>query len=263
MDKTFPVSDCLCTEDFIDFLISKPTGSADDYMKLLTDYVVAKSGLTAYATGIMTAVRGRWAFHEIAGPSEDKQLIYLETVIDTRASYYAEKFEAYTKVFDYAKATTLTIEKEGEINDSNTNGVTNTTHGTDETSVTGIKSGSVDTSETETDTNDLLETDIALPNKVTGNEYAAGKVKNTGTTGVVKGGHVESEGHDTTTGTDTKTGTSQTDVTGTAKRTDTDNKTITDNAKYLEAKEQYMKQIKNLYLEFAESLSDCFIHILA
>lgn len=262
MTKTFPQNNCLLTEKFKDFLNSTPTDSTDTYYTFLSAYISSK-GLSAYSSNLMSVLASKWQFYEIAGEDEDTQYSYLTSIVDIFSSFTLEVLTNYTKAFDYTTSILLTKSKTLTDHSTASTGVTSHSTSGKTESAHDDNNASSDTSNSSTETPNITHDEIELPNKVTSHEYVTSRSKDSGTTAVTGSGTVSQESHDVSTGSENITADGTNDISNEGSRNATDIESLEDKGKYLEAKKAYMEQIKNVYLDFAERFTDCFIHMFA
>lgn len=208
----------------------------------------------AFAEELKHVLYARWYEYEIAGETIGEQGDFmLQTYYEYR-SYYKEIFTTYNKEFDFAanglkRVNVLHTEasNKGTVSDEGT--ASNTRSGT----------GNVTDSGTANVTDEDKSIHVDLPNKqINPNniyDYPSDGNKRNGTSNTTTSntrGTTESEQ-----GTSNVTNDRSTANEGTSDSTNT----YTDYTKFYEIKERAMKSIRNLYRDFAEKFSDCFIHI--
>ena len=175
-----------------------------------------------FAEEMKTVLYARWHEYEIAGETVGEQGDFiLQTYYENR-SYYKEMFDNYYKQFDYA---TTGLRKVVEMHSTNTN------------------TGSVVDDGSSSNTDETRGIHVDLPNKQIDPDdiYTypsdADKSNSESSTSNHNTRDIENQGASDTTN------------------------TYVDNTRFLEMKARALRLIRNLYLDFAEKFSDCFIHI--
>ena len=258
--KIFPVGDSLYTEKFNYFTLST-NNSGTTYQQLILDRL--NVNLATWKDDLWKVMLAKWYNFEITGATEDEELTFITTIIDMFDSYYKERLTAYKKEFDFETAILLTDSKTTTVTDNATSAIDNSSGSHNTGDGTTHSANSTSGSSTETETPTLMHDNITLPNKVTSAEYVTSRIKDSGTdvtgTTATNTGSEDGTAHNETVGTST----SNTDITDTRNKSSTDAETITDKSKYLEQKKKYLDLLENIYLEFADRFSDCFMHIFS
>ena len=233
-------------QEFVALWISTPS---------YNEFIAAiNADFASFAEELKHVLYARWHEYEIAGETVGEQGDFmLQTYYEYR-SYYKEIFNTYNKEFDFA-ANGLKRVNVLHTEASNTGTVSD--EGTATNSRTGT--GNVTDSGSANVTDEDKSIHVDLPNKqINPNniyDYPSDGNKRNGTSNTTTSntrGTTESEQ-----GTSNVTNDRSTANEGTSDSTNT----YTDYTKFYEMKERAMKSIRNLYKDFAEKFSDCFIHI--
>ena len=233
-----------------------------------------------------------WRLNECNTKDEDDFYDCVEDVFYTHKNYYLQLKEAYEKEFDYATGVTKTTNRvdgttrhteESENTKKNEAGVSSTvSEGTSETKGTN-ESSSSSSSSSDRDlvgaSNDgIRREEYAMPNKqvdsekdgyLTGvNKDAVGRENNE----IEKVSNTGEDSESSEMNTDVTTKGEQESATNVDTNTDrqkeydatldyTSDITTTHNDLFLEQKQKFIEQLRDLYNEFARRFSDCFLHI--
>lgn len=257
--KVYPVGDALYTEKFSAFTNSTETISGKTYQELILEKL--NTNLSSWKTNIYQVLLSKWYNYEITGSSEDEEFSFISTIIDMYSDYYKQRLAAYLKEFDFESGIITTSGKTYTTHDAGTSGIDATGEAHNTADITGHSASATTGTNSETETPNLIHSNIDLPNKVTSKEYVSSRTNDTGTD--VTATTASGTGSEDTTGHNASvaTSTNSTDITDSRDKTGNDTETITDKSKYLEQKKKYLELLENIYLEFADKFSDCFIHI--
>lgn len=204
-----------------------------------------------------------WRYYEISDSDEDVFIQMLTDVYNEHKNYYKEVVTNYIKAYDYSTNNKRVMSRIDSSTRTNSNTRTEDLSNTRTEDLSNTHVEDLSNSVTGSTANDKTEYD--LPNKVvtplTNDGYATGKTKDSGSNS------------STSTGDNTVTDTGDNTVTNTGDNTITDEgetsvsytSTITHtyNNEFLDLKKKYMEQIRNVYREFSEKFSDCFIHLFS
>lgn len=240
---------------------AKYTMSYQEFVALWTStptYNTFMASITAdfgqFAEELKTVLYARWHEYEIAGETVGEQGDFmLQTYYEYR-SYYKEMFQTYNKDFNFA---TDGLKRINVLHTAASSTGTVSDEGSASNSRSGT--GSVNDNGTVGVTDEDKSINVDLPNKQISPTdiyaYPSDGSKRNGsstTTNTNTRGTTESEQGSSTVSNERETANE-----GTSDSTNT----YTDNTKFYDMKERAMKSIRNLYRDFAEKFSDCFIHI--
>lgn len=174
-----------------------------------------------HSNKLIDMLKARFNFDEIGGETDSEFMRFFTDTYNCYKDYYIERLQNYEKTYDYAQG----IIRSRNENYSNQNvNRSNSSH-----------------DNTTTETPDFTTTDFELPNRQTTNEYPTSKTKRGGS------GTTRDAGSGSNSGSQNSSGSRSV--------------TETYNERFLDLKEQFMKQIKSIYLEFANRFVDDFVQI--
>lgn len=248
------------TKTFRDFLVDNP-----DFLNDVIDDFIDLD----HKEKLISHIKAKYNYYEIGGETDSEFYMFMKDTFDEYKDYYIQMISGYEdniSVMDLIKKEyTLTTQGDVSTDEQGTETTTNTGTNTREENINGsiTNSGNTTTSTNGDDT--TLTTDIDLPNKNTNNEYPTSKTREqrtpnlttTVTPNTTEGRISNNIYTDTPNLTSTRTPNLQKVV-----NTDMIRKLIEHDYKnYVNLKNSYLKQVRDLYEEFSNRFKECFVLI--
>lgn len=233
-------------QEFVALWTSTP--SYNEFMAAIT------TDFGKFAEELKLVLYSRWHEYEIAGETVGEQGDFMVQTYYEYRSYYKEMFQTYDKEFNFA------TDGLKRVNVLHTEAASNGTVSDEgSSSNTRFNTGSVTDSGSSEVTDQDKSIHVDLPNK---------QISPTDIYAYPSDGD-KRDGSSTTTTSNTRGTTDSEEASATVTNdrstanegTSDSTNTYTDYTKFYEIKERAMKSIRNLYKDFAEKFSDCFIHI--